>query len=305
VLAPGANITAAGQTLRGTSQAAPHVAGAFAVLKGVRPYAAVDYLAKAVTTTGPNVTDNRFAAGPITAHRLDLAAALAAVKLDATAPALTAPRVNFTPGATLGTDAAMSVDTTWSATDANGIGSYVIQIGVNGVFTDKTSALSPATSTALTFTGMKPGTTYEVRVAAGDRAGNWTGWVSTGPFKVYALDQTNTTITRSTGWSTAAYAPGYGGSISVTSTNGAWTRYSVPARSIAWVGTSATNRGKATVTVGTTTTTVDASAASTLNRRVEFVAKNLDVTKSTTLTIANQATSGRPSIDVDAILVIQ
>jgi hypothetical protein len=73
VLAPGVRIRAAGTRLTGTSQAAPHVAGAVAVLAGSAPAASADAVRLAVTETGVGLTDPRTGE---TTNRLDLHQAL-------------------------------------------------------------------------------------------------------------------------------------------------------------------------------------------------------------------------------------
>lgn len=73
VLAPGALITAAGYTMAGTSQAAPHIAGAIAVLRAALPNDTADALAMRLTTTGRAITDPR---NGLVARRVDLVAAL-------------------------------------------------------------------------------------------------------------------------------------------------------------------------------------------------------------------------------------
>jgi len=59
LFAPGALITAAGLTYGGTSQAAPHVAGALAALAGAYPGETPDQLIVRLTSRGTNVTDSR------------------------------------------------------------------------------------------------------------------------------------------------------------------------------------------------------------------------------------------------------
>jgi len=73
MLAPGAFITAAGSTLGGTSQAAPHVAGAVAVLKSEYPNEMPDQIISRLVSSGKPVTDQR--TGRVF-PRLDLLASL-------------------------------------------------------------------------------------------------------------------------------------------------------------------------------------------------------------------------------------
>lgn len=74
VLSPGSVISAAGITMSGTSQAAPHVSGAVAALKSDNGALTPDEVIARLTATGTPVTDSR---NSITKPRLDLYAALA------------------------------------------------------------------------------------------------------------------------------------------------------------------------------------------------------------------------------------
>lgn len=85
LLAPGTKINSSTFTSNtsygedwGTSMAAPHVAGAFAVLRSKNPNASVDTLLTALKTSGLNVTDQR-SGGVYTKPRIDVANALALV----------------------------------------------------------------------------------------------------------------------------------------------------------------------------------------------------------------------------------
>ncbi|MDA0181647.1 S8 family serine peptidase [Solirubrobacter phytolaccae] len=75
VLAPGTGITAGGRTMGGTSQAAPHVAGAVAVLASLRPQSTPQELQDFVRTSGTQITDPRSGR---THPRLDLMTAVRA-----------------------------------------------------------------------------------------------------------------------------------------------------------------------------------------------------------------------------------
>gem|GEM_PF-2516602 len=79
MLAPGALITAAGLTKAGTSQAAPHVSGAVAVLRSAYPGESLNATVARMTGRGVPVTDNRDVNNPLTIPRLDLLPALGAV----------------------------------------------------------------------------------------------------------------------------------------------------------------------------------------------------------------------------------
>ena len=74
LLAPGALIDAAGLTQGGTSQAAPHVAGAIAVLRAAYPNESVDATIARLINTGVRITDSN----DITKPRIDLLAAYTA-----------------------------------------------------------------------------------------------------------------------------------------------------------------------------------------------------------------------------------
>ncbi|KAI8466750.1 MAG: peptidase S8/S53 domain-containing protein [Monoraphidium minutum] len=76
MVAPGAYVTAGGRTMAGTSQAAPHVAGAAAVLKALRPSATWVDVVYALTSAGRPNTDRR---SGHTRPRLDVYAAAEAL----------------------------------------------------------------------------------------------------------------------------------------------------------------------------------------------------------------------------------
>lgn len=76
VLGPGALITAAGVTQGGTSQAAPHVAGAVADMADASPTATAAMIETAIGSSGPLINDPLV---NMSFHRLDIPAAIAAL----------------------------------------------------------------------------------------------------------------------------------------------------------------------------------------------------------------------------------
>lgn len=87
LLAPGALISAAGVTSAGTSQAAPHVSGAIAVVRAAYPYESIDATQSRLSTHGIAITDPR---NGVSTPRLDLLSAVGAVNDNfSTAMALT------------------------------------------------------------------------------------------------------------------------------------------------------------------------------------------------------------------------
>ena len=77
LLAPGVDIAAAGIAASGTSQAAPHVAGAVADVLSANPQATTQQVAQALVGTGRAITDPR---DGTRLNRLDIAAAVASVR---------------------------------------------------------------------------------------------------------------------------------------------------------------------------------------------------------------------------------
>ena len=76
LLAPGALITAAGTTKAGTSQAAPHVSGAIAVLQSAYPAETTDDAVLRLTANGVSINDSR---NGVVKPRIDVLSALGAV----------------------------------------------------------------------------------------------------------------------------------------------------------------------------------------------------------------------------------
>ena len=158
----------------GTSLSAPHVSGAWAVLKQALPGATVDEILAALQNAGVPVTDPR---NGLIKPRIQVDAALKALD-----PA--APQSQMTP---LSTVSDIPFLLSWSGTDEeSGVGSYDVQVreGYEGVWTN---FLLNTTETSASFTGSH-GQTYFFRVRARDRIGNLE------PYRFEEWGQTFTTV---------------------------------------------------------------------------------------------------------------
>ena len=315
VLAPGACITAGGIGANscngGTSQAAPHVAGAVAVLAAARPAASLEQITAAIANSGPQIADPRPGAGQ--KRRLDLYAAVAALTAgsttsDATKPVFTAasPTHSVSAGWSLGTTGATPVTFTWRATDASGIERYAVQLNVNGRWFDHTGALTSLAGESLTFTDLVLGNTYQFAVAARDRAGNWSEWKLGPAFSVgHTAENGQGVAYYGSGWTRSPWDAALGGNLTVGATSGSWVRYTFSGRNVAWIATSATNRGQAHLFLdGVHVGTVDLYSATSQSRRVQYTAA-VDPSRTHTLDVQIVGTSGRPSVDVDGFVVLR
>ncbi|HXU80571.1 MAG TPA: S8 family serine peptidase [Polyangia bacterium] len=200
ILAPGVMINAAGVTMTGTSQAAPHVAGAIAVLRSAFPAESPDAIVKRLTSTGVPVTDPR---NNVVTPRLDLLAALGAPADRPTAPGPTGKLVlnggtRFTKstkitasvattGGTatqvcLSASASCTVWMTWAPTV-----SWTLPTGdgtklVNAWWKDARGNVSavPATATIVLDTTAPVGGTLSVKLGGGQGTFSWAGVTDAG-----------------------------------------------------------------------------------------------------------------------------
>jgi hypothetical protein len=158
LLAPGAPITAGGFRMTGTSQAAPHVAGALAVIRSAFPGEAINASIARVIDTGPAIRDPR---NGVTKRRLDLQAALKGASARDNTPPTGSVVINGNQANTQSRDVTLSI----TGNDANGVETMCISnAGTCTAFepfaTAKMWQLSPGD-------GVKT-----VRVAIKDAAGN-------------------------------------------------------------------------------------------------------------------------------------
>lgn len=224
-----------------------------------------------------------------------------AVAADTVAPTITALRQRLVPGSQLGTSA-IPVQIAWTASDA---GSGVDHVEVarqtdGGAWVVIDGDLAAASITRDQYRGHR----YRFRVRAVDSAGNVSPWSYTATFGPTAYSETNAKLRYTGTWSTAASSGAYGGGFRATSRAGASATITFTGRSVAWVAPKSPIRGWAKVYLdGAYKGRVNLGATSLEQRRLVY-AWNWTTRGTHTLRIVNEATSGRPRIDLDAIVVL-
>lgn len=149
----------------GTSYAAPHVSGAFALLRQRFPFVSISTLYGKLRDTGKPVTDTR-RSSPVTTPRIDVARAIDGGP--PTAPILTATGFSNTE---------TGVKLTWtSATDDLGVTNYAIEraSAAQGQWRVLRPSVPPTVTSYVDQEEISPSTMYVYRVRAYDAAGNGT-----------------------------------------------------------------------------------------------------------------------------------
>jgi hypothetical protein len=231
-------------------------------------------------------------------------AACGTTSTDKTAPVATAPVQAVALNGKLGATAT-PVRLTWSATDSGGSGldsTTLWQSTDSGEWTPVT--LPTATMTSVV-RSLEPGHSYRFVSRAFDKAGNASSWAYGPTFMVDAHNETSSAIAYSTGWTRFAWASAYGGYESTSSTTGATAKLTFTGRNVGWVAPTASNRGQAYIYVdGVWVKTIDLYSATTVAKKVVFT-RDFAASSSHTLTVKVLGTSGRPTVDVDAFVVLR
>lgn len=307
LLAPGALITAAGITQGGTSQAAPHVAGAVAVLASAKYGSRLYYrteagqIESALRNSGPSVYDGRVGRS---FRLLDVYGALTTLVggggggggADSTPPTVSAPVEQFDGPISNG---GATVKLSWSATDPSGIAEYAVYSRANGGQWVKENAI-PATATSWRFL-LSFGTRFELAVSARDGAGNWSGYQYGPSLTPRVSDDSSWQLG---GWSRYGWSDAFGGTAITSSQAGTSITHTFTGRDVALVAPLFANAGRGHVYCdGAYKGTVDLYSATLRPREAAFWCRFAQYGQHT-LRIVVEGTSGRPRFDVDAFAVL-
>jgi hypothetical protein len=248
-----------------------------------------------LTLVAGSVLDAKSTAGP-------LAASSTTVTVDHAAPGSSGLAIAPLTATAL-SGSSLRLHATWTGSDAGGSGidRYQLQSSTTGGTTwttVSTTLASPAANVLAASTG-----TVRYRARAVDKAGNVGGWLTGPNTSVRLVQNTSTAVTFGSGWSTASSTTFSGGSVRYATVAGKAVSYRFTGRSVAFVTTRATTRGKVKIYLdGIYQVTLDLGG-STLHRDVAWQ-KTWATSATRTVRLVVVGTSGRPRVDLDAFAVV-
>lgn len=211
---------------------------------------------------------------------------------------VSAPAHEIIPGGTMSTTIPVRVRWTPNTTS---IMNTTLSMRINGgSWVNQT--LSSVTAKSKTF-NLTPASTYEFAVRVQNTAGTWSPW-SYGPaFRGDSYQENQyATYAPAANWTRAAWTPASGGYVNVASVAGSTANFTFTGRSVAWVGTKATNRGQAAIYLdGQLKEVVDLYSATTAAQQL-IVSYVWPTSGQHTISVVVMGTSGRPKVDVDSFI---
>ena len=222
---------------------------------------------------------------------------------DTSRPNTTAP-VQRIGGAAPGLTSGVPTRISWSGTDRGwGIAKYHLQRSVDGGRW-RTVVLPGPRSTSIVH-HLAPGHSYRYRVRAIDKAGHWSSWDLGATFRPRVYNETNKSIVYRRTWTRGADARDLGGHAVATSRSGAMATFTFTGRDVAWIAERRPTNGKARVYVdGRLAATIDLRASGEWHRRVVW-SRHWSTVGTHTIRVVNLATATRPTIGLDAFLVLR
>ena len=218
---------------------------------------------------------------------------------DTTGPSVSAPASLPQLGSSLATSGVTKFVTSFSATDSSGVASTLVDVQVDGG-TWTALTLAAATTTSFTY-DLAPGHTYRFSASAYDTKGNWSGWVTAPAFTVGTYNENYASY--SAGWSALTWASSVNGAFEATATANASASFTFTGRGVAWVANKDTNRGQAWVYIDGVYQGLWDLYGATAKPRSVVLTQTWATNGTHTVKIVNVATSGRPTIDLDAMVV--
>jgi subtilisin family serine protease len=287
----------------GTSMAAPHVAGAAALVLSAYPGATVAQL-KAALMEGADPKSG-LATKTVSGGRLNARGALD--QLDEVRPIAAAPTVRLASGG-VGSDT-IPLRVSWAAaTDAapsSGIDEYQLWQRTKIGSSWRSWRTVRTTKARSLLVDVSPGL-HQFRVRARDGAGNWSTYKASAPFTL-ADPQGAAAIDFVRSWSTQRLAAFFDGSTRYSAVMNASATHQFTGRQVAWIASRGPNRGRAEVYInGLLVKTVNLYTASHRHRQVVFMTDESPATTQTIMVkvVSKGAASSGSRVDVDAFITL-
>jgi subtilisin len=233
------------------------------------------------------------------------------VEVSSDLPTAKAPSVSIATRLSLGrlSDGTNTVtlQTSWAAaTDpSDQIVAYEVEHNVNGGAFGETVSTTAAVRTAA-FRGLGFSVTHGFRVRAQDSDGDWSPWVATAVSVLpTAVNDRSSGLVYHGTWRQTASWLATSGSITTSTQRGAFVRYRFTGLGVAIVAPTSATRGKASVYIdGVYRTTIDLLASTRQDRRVVY-ARSFGSSGTHTIEWRVLGTSGRPTVSIDAFVVLR
>jgi subtilisin family serine protease len=234
-------------SMDGTSMAAPHVAGAAALILSIVPGATFPFVRHALLASAEPVAalDGKVTTG----GRLDAAAALS---LALSGGGLTVdPPVPSLHGATTVGATWANVDLRWSASDDARITAFELQRSTNAGGSFAAVPVTPVTATTWRQWTTLDNPSYLFRVRATDARAVTSGWATGSAYRLRYLQETSPSIATTGAWSASSINGALGGAVRTASAAGATATVSLSAgtRSFGIVFARTPSSGKAEIWV--------------------------------------------------------
>ena len=225
-----------------------------------------------------------------------------AVERDRIAPSMTSgPTTKLRSGVAL-SGSSLRARISWAGKDnatGAGIDHYALARSVNGG--SWTTVSSSLTGTAANAT-LANGKTYRFRTRAVDHDGNASAWRYGPTFTARLVQQSSSSVTFGSGWSSVSSTKYSGGSTRYTTASGKSVRLSFTGRGVALVTTLRTNGGSVKVYLDGTLVDTIALTAGSATYRVQVAARAMSGSTSHTLRVV---TSGPGRVDIDGFAVLR
>jgi hypothetical protein len=212
----------------------------------------------------------------------------------------TAPSVTIAKGQVVSISGVAPVSTTWTENPATASSdTFELARSTEGSAFGIIASGLPTPSALVSLASRH---SHILAIRAVDPQGNRSPWIFGPAFNLQRYEETSTKITYQGRWRETHSSAFVAGAAKHARAAGASATFRFTGRQVAWVTTTAPNRGRARIYVdGKLVHTIDLSAPTVQARRVAFVTAWATSTKHT-VRIVVLGTSGRPRVDVDAFL---